>query len=273
MPFRPINSDHSVSAASFQLQFATMIPANVVAAVKANADLWQKHLPAVSLGQVMQFQVAPDGIGASAVRPGEGIEFSFMRPDGTPAWVMRVQGNAVAVECSRYTRWHSVFAQASGYLRDFLRVAADVDPSLGVTNIVLVVVDDFLWFGESDRKDYDLRKLLAPGPRLAEIAFSVGAVFHSNIGWFEADEQFGGDVLQILNVASSHSDPLCVANNAQAHINIQQVQDYRRPWTIGQLSSEFDTTFTGLFEKMHIRNKSVLQEILVTDAAKEIGLS
>ncbi|HVY52470.1 MAG TPA: hypothetical protein VHA07_13030, partial [Devosia sp.] len=148
MAFKPINSDHSVSAASFQLQFQGGIPADVISAVREHASLWQKTLPAMNFPQVLQVQLGPGATGPTA---GEllagGVEFSFMRPDGTPAWIMRVDGGAVVVECSRYTRWHSVFAQATGYFRDFLRVASGVKPDLTVAKHVLVVIDDFLWYG------------------------------------------------------------------------------------------------------------------------------
>lgn len=267
MAFKPVNSDHSVTSATFQLQFAAPLSNAVLDGIRASGHLWQQHLPAVSSPKNFHVELDASGPRMSGTN---GVEFAFLRPDGTPAWAMRVFGNMAVVECSRYTRWANVFAQAKDHLRAFVTVAAGIDPEPTVVETGLTMADDFLWFG--DRSDYALEKLLAHGPLVADQCFLSGPVWHSNVGWFEKNAKDNADTLQLLNVIGLHSDDLCILKRADARVAIQHVQNYRQPLKLDSLSNSFEDIFTSVFEQMHVRNKSLLQEILAPEVAREIGL-
>ncbi|MGV8864984.1 MAG: TIGR04255 family protein [Pseudomonas sp.] len=267
MGFQPVNTDHSVTSALFQIVFTSSLPNSLIETMRSKSELWIHDLPAQNSPKAVNFTVDPDG---SSVQESTGIEFAFLRPDGRPAWAFRAFHNVVMVECTRYTRWRSVMTQAKKYIRSFLDVANVSWPEGQVAQIVLAMSDDFMWHGSRD--DFDLQQLMRPSSVMAQKSFASGSVWHSNAGWFDKSENY--DTLQALNVVSLHSDDLCRLKSADARVNILHVQDcrFRNPVPVPIFADTSDDKFANVLEEMHVRNKELLREILIPDTATQIGL-
>nr|WP_295888663.1 hypothetical protein [uncultured Devosia sp.] len=253
--------------ALFQLVFSQPFHDKVLELVRENAGKWTAHLPAHKTPRGFDLQIDENG---HSTHETQGIEFAFLRPDGRPAWAFRVLGNTVMVECSRYTRWRSVFGQAQQHIQAFVDLVADWCPEHHLVQTILVMRDDFVWFG--DRSEYALAEILRPTEFVAAKCFDAGAVWHSNAAWFDSDVE--SDTLTTLAVMSAHSDDICESKNADAHINVTHAQDFRpkAPMTISALKQSFGPAFTSVLETMHARNKELLRKILVAETAQQIGL-
>lgn len=252
MDFRPLNSDHAVQTASFNFLLDGIVPPEAAQALRYRKELLAE-LPAVQNPEVLE--LTPGGV-TKAQRIG-GIQLSHLRPDGTPSWALRIVGNEVSVECSRYTRWDRVWESASRYLSAGLEAAQQAKRQVMVVG--LTVADTFI----ANREPYDLRTLLREGPNLADRVFRAGPTWHNHIGWFgqSASLKPGSYWLNQLNIdAARISDEL--------RINIAHNQELRQdqpsPIDLAQLPN--------LFRELHLHNKEVLFELLRPEMAQQIGL-
>lgn len=268
MTFAPVNSDHSVTSASFNLVLSEGVPTSFLNDLKRDASAWTQHLPAMKEPKGFLVHLTEDG---PTTVEHVGLEFAFLRPDGRAAWAFRILNNTIMVECGRYTRWESVFSQVTQHLAPFLDRWQDKWPQARLNQVQVVMRDSYLWFG--DRATYDLGQLLVPGDFTAPRIFDVGPVWHCNTAWFEADD--GGDTLNALNLSSVHSDELCQARDAAAHVQISHALDFRRHEGLpisAETRANFDEQFANVCRGMHARNKELLSQILVEDMAHKIGL-
>jgi uncharacterized protein (TIGR04255 family) len=254
MDFKPVNSEHSVQSVTFVLALDGMIPSSAFQSVKLQE--LQRELPAV---QTPEFEIGA----ASSVRRIHGIQFAHLRPDGTPAWALRILGNEITVECSRYTRWEKVWGVARQYFEAALAAAAAGERQRKVTAIGQNFIDVFV----ANRDKYDLQALLKPGDLLVTKAFtSSSPSWHSHIGWFEDK---GITWLNQLNIdAVQRPDP-----SAEQRLHIQITHNQR----LGMnpplaLSDEVMAVLDAAMEKLHIQNKGILRQLLSRPMQKQIGL-
>ncbi|UYN98337.1 MAG: TIGR04255 family protein [Devosia sp.] len=268
--FKSANSEHAVSGVTFQVVFSAPLPPDVVNLVQNNHRNFKSELPALNGGQTMSVEVTPQG---PVIHHLPGVEFSFLRPDGTPAWSLRVSGSEIAVDCRRYTRWVAVSGQAYMLLARLcsLLVGAGFG-DLQVSGLVLLVRDDFFW--HADEQMYDLRALLQPSDILADFAFQSGPVWHSHVAWFE-DRQAPVSTLVHLNVDGLTATPETAQRGAAAQVAITNFQNmrYRTPRQISWLGANYNEALVSGMENMHIRNKSLLKKLLTPAIASGIGLT
>lgn len=268
MTFAPANSDHSVTSANFNLVLSEAVPRTLLDEIKSDHSAWTQHLPAMK--ELKGFLIHINDDGPTTVEH-VGLEFAFLRPDGRAAWAFRILENTIMVECGRYTRWESVFAQVFQYMAPFFDRWQAGWPEGRLKQVQVVMRDSYLWLGE--RNKYDLSQLLGPSDFTARRIFGVGPVWHCNTAWFDTLDD--GDMLNTLNISSVHSDELCQARDAAAHVQISHALDFRRheglPISIDSRAN-FDEQFANVCKGMHARNKELLSQILVEDMARKIGL-
>ncbi|MCP1931789.1 hypothetical protein [Bradyrhizobium elkanii] len=259
MDFRPINSDHAVQSASFSLILDGPISPAAVQALSRRRDLIAE-LPAVQNPEAFEFNMGASGAAPQPKRM-SGVQLAHLRPDGTPAWALRMMGPELAVDCSRYTRWARIWDTARGYLEGGIRAIVDAGVRRKVAVLGHVVADQF----EASRANYDLRDALRENRFLASMAFGAGATWHNHVGWFEPVHDSSRSWLNQLNI-----DVFREPTTARLLLQITHNQEIRLqpPVDIENISDLIDETMNAL----HSQNKRVLGDILTNEMAKQIGL-
>jgi uncharacterized protein (TIGR04255 family) len=261
MDFKPINGEHSVQAATFTVAFDGSIHASAVQYLQSQKELLQ-DLPAVQQPQVLEMTMA----GSNPVpRRVGGIQMSHLRPDGTAAWQLRLIGNELSVECTRYTRWHHVWNAARQYLIAGLE-AAKVRAPRNVAIIGHHVVDVFVARTDS----YDISTLLKSSDLVAPKIFRAGPTWHNHLGWFEPiDEPEKAWLIQVnIDAVRNQEGPLSSQKQLRVQIVHNQELRFTSPIAIEQAEGELDVQMN----KLHSKNKSILGALLTVKMAKQIGL-
>ena len=106
--FVPFNSEHAVVAAAFTIVLDGEVSPSVVQDLRARKDL-STELPAFHTPEFFEFS---PGSGTKFL-PRSAVQLSHLRPDGTPAWLLRLLGRQLSVECTRYSRWRRLGGRSS----------------------------------------------------------------------------------------------------------------------------------------------------------------
>jgi uncharacterized protein (TIGR04255 family) len=262
MHFDPLNRDHAVQIVVFTLLFDGAFQPTTLQALRSVKELLI-DLPAVQAPEV--FEVEATISGAPTLRRVQGTQLSHLRPDGTPAWSVRLIGNQLAVECTRYTRWEKVWGVAHKYLQVCLRMLS----AEGESRKLLVVGQNFVDAFLANQEDFDVGTLLKRGPMIAEKIFSAGPTWHSHVGWFERSDAYGVRIpcLNQLNLDAIRSQD---GPTPTLKITIAHNQELRLQQSVP--IEEGDNELDGLMTTLHMHNKRVLKELLTAQMAARIGL-
>jgi uncharacterized protein (TIGR04255 family) len=257
MDFEPVNADHAVQSATFSVAFDGPVSQAAVQALGRRRDL-TSELPAVQNPEGIELNIAPSG--TPAPRRMQGVQLAHLRPDGTPAWALRLMGQELAVDCTRYTRWARIWDTAQRYLKVGLSVIPSGDRSRKVAVLGHTVVDQFV----ANRDEYELSQLLKNSRFIANITFEAGPTWHNHVGWFEKGSD--SDLwLNQLNV-----DAIREPNSGQLVVLVTHNQEVRfaAPLELAAVEDRLDETMN----KLHSQNKLVLEELLSPEMSKKIGL-
>jgi hypothetical protein len=262
--FDPINSDHAIQTIGFAMVFDGPVGDSAARSLRSNREILA-DLPAVQEPQAVQFAVqgGPSPSVSQAHRL-SGVQLAHLRPDGTPAWALRLMGNELAVECSRYTRWERVWSSSEKYLATALQAVRGANSDRKVTAIAMDVVDVFL----PEREDYDLSRLLREGPLVAGKAFSAGPTWHSHVGWFDRIAALGQDSELCLNHLNIDAVRL-TDGEKPLRIMITHHQELRPSASLPLPAKSDLARFMG---DLHLRNKSTLNDLLISSMSSRIGL-
>ncbi|MBY3080687.1 TIGR04255 family protein [Rhizobium laguerreae] len=256
MRFRPLNEDHAIESVKFSVAFSAGILGPSIMAVEQGHSLWRDSLPARSIADV---SVESNGRSGSA----PGVLFSFLRPDGLPSWSMAVAVNRIDIECSLYSRWERVWAEARGYFVKVIEILSKSQPGLEIGAVELTVKDVFL----ATERDYPLNQLLKPSVRLPKFIFEAGQAWHANSGWFEVEANGMQRTLHNLNCDATPDDELTVIN-----ISHYQQGGMTSPVNISANRAQLPETLEQRMSTLHKANKQLMVDILKDDMANRIGL-
>ncbi len=261
--FQPVNDDHAIDRVEFALTFARAFNAHDLKVVRDHHELWQGDLPRVAEPTVFAFNMGGPN---KPVRPEPvaGLEFSFVRPDGSAVWALRLLGNHAAVECTRYSRWAKVWGAAQRYLESVVNVFSYQEPPNPIANVALTVVDVFT----TEAAAYDLSALLQEGDLLPAASFKRGVNWHAYSGWFQT-----GDcrVLHNVNIDSVELPPGPAGTLASVSITHSMV--LTRLAIPEVVDREADKVWLSQsMENLHLENKSVVATLVIPALLQRIGL-
>lgn len=266
--FVPVNDDHAVENVTFQLLFSQPFHPDCFSQLAAHHHLWKAELPAFeqsSNGPMLAF-------GTVSVPPLlSSVSFSHIRPDGSPAWQLRLDGPVLSISCTRYTRWERVWGTALNLLRQAHTVLAAVPsatPAPQFVTGILTVTDAFT----TPAADYELKGLFKPSDYLAAYVQNAGARWHNNLGWFEemVDE---ASLLHNLNISSGF---VADASQGTQHVRVQIAHHLEMRLAASQALDDMDLSAGGWLDRnmieLHLANKRVVEELLTKSVAERIGL-
>jgi uncharacterized protein (TIGR04255 family) len=196
-----------------------------------------------------------------------GIELQRLNPNGSLEWLIRIVGGSVSVHCLDYSRWEYVWPKMNQYFETVFAKLASIDENL--IGVGLKYVDQFVFQG--DLEDYDLSNLFKKDtPLVHPRAFSSGAQWHCNCGWFQDIEELG-KILSQLNTVG-------ITQGEQSSVLIDNTLTYRPQASQAPFASCLSPSQIGgglrtkIVEKMHTANKHLLSDLLLDFIQQRISL-
>lgn len=268
MSFKPINDDHAVQSVALSVHFDRHLDQSVMQYVQSQHQRWQADLPAVQMPQMFGFEIGPAGA-APKQTVGHGVEFSYLRPDGTPAWQLRFEGSAVIVECTRYTRWERVWQSAKKYLLNAIDVIIESQDQsdVKVSAASLQYTDRFS--GSSFGNDF--KSIFCENRYLSTSVFEFGDVWHTHLGWFDRTNQLG-PILNNLNIDAKNDVALEGSPIIVDILHLQQLR-YDQKATLPEFRASTDLIFDRLMQELHLQNKVIICELLDPQMKQKIGIA
>lgn len=256
MSFRPVNGNHAIVEAVFVVELASAITHPSMTQFLASHQQLIRELPRKEV------------IGVEPGGPINQVAFSRMRADGQPSWRLMAVGNAIAINCTAYTRWSEVWSLAQRFLVHAASVLAD--ETLLVQSTRLLVTDVFQWMGPVD--DYDARLLLdLSGELLPTTIDRRGPLWHVHQGWFSPIVDVdNAKQLSRLNVDATHQggdDFIVTISN-----DLESTLPNKVPLSVESFI-DTDSPIPKLFAHMHSSNKRQLASLLIPQIQEVIGLN
>jgi uncharacterized protein (TIGR04255 family) len=268
MPYVPINGDHAIQTVSFGVALSRQLTRADMQAVRASHKRWRAELPAVATPQGVELQMDSSGGPPKAVSF-PGLEFSFLRPDGTPAWTLRLLGPDVTVDCNRYTRWAKTWDRAYRYLSEALQILERSEAELKVLTLSLMVLDRF----RAESSNDSLQSLFKASSFIAANLFEAGPAWHQHTGWFKTA---GSDrVLNQVNIDARTEmyDVDDGESRPSLIVSLQHLQQWQITAPISvqsQLTSGIELMRNAM-NIMHVENKHLLSQMLDEQMLNRIG--
>lgn len=260
MPTNPIHGAHSIVEAAFALDFANVFDERAVEAVLLLQESLREELPRIERLNAITFHMQQGVTAPPATRP-SGAIFQSVKQDGSPAWVLRAEGQRIVVNCLDYLRWADAWSRAQRYLS--MATQAVMTGENPIVGAALQYIDQFVRQGE---QGYSATEVFSrESIYLTRKAFDSGALWHVHEGWFEQSEDFGARCLNILNIGTNK-----VAEVHTTTIDHNQLFQLReRP--IAELAG-LRERLDSMMQYMHQRNKNVLTGLLGREMSQRIGL-
>jgi uncharacterized protein (TIGR04255 family) len=265
----PINEDHAIRSIAFSLSLTRPFTSEELEALRSFHVDFRDQLPAISVSQGVQVRLE-SGLQRITPVPMEILQFSYMRPDGTPAWALIFRGNEITVECTRYTRWARVWERAYSDLSIAVGKLSKLPAatvSAAVEAATMTVVDAFV----TKDPDYRLDELFDPETAwLPRAIASAGPCWHSYSGWFDAPTSTFVSRINNLNISAQQEN--LTDGDRQFVISITHLQRsaYGTPLPCGDFRD--NEIYVEELSSLHAKNKSVLKALLQPEMRRRIAL-
>jgi|CXWL01.1.fsa_nt_gi uncharacterized protein (TIGR04255 family) len=267
MTFRPINDDHAVERCDFAVGLNAPLSPRDTNLLHSNSSNWAEELPSTSVAEA---EPNTDSTAQLVLGPNNvGLQFSYLRPDGSAVWSMQCAFNEILVSCTRYTRWVSTWEVAKSLLTKVLSVLRESQNAKQVISVGLRVKDEFY-----APVDGNVATALVASRFLTGHALIHPSAWHNNLGWFDTLDS--SPVLNHLNISTRNE---LSKEGLRRHLQLVHLQQIRLEDIDRSppLAKEEDFVATvGSIEKqmteLHLRNKKTMKELLHPNLAARIGL-
>lgn len=264
MTFQPKSGEHAIVEVVFGVLLSRPLVKAEVDAVIGSHSVWRDWMPKIDLQEGMVFRLGPNG---PEVQKGElqAVVFERMRPDGSPEWRLRVEGQSIFVNCLAYTRWEEIWGRTSGLLDTVLKLIANDDVT--ITGILMQYIDIFEWVAAPEA--YNPRELLAVGDMIPSRVLSSGPWWHLHQGWFKFDEPTlpKSRLLEKLHIDSVVDDA------GRPTVKLDSYLSYDLPAALpvaGGISK--DGELFSWFQAIHNLDKALMRYVLTPQAQEIIHL-
>ena len=271
--YLPYSDKHSIQEAVVAVHFrAGFDPQSLDVVYRAVQSEWAAELPRVNLiQQPPDIKIGEGGasfvLQESGSRHGiAGFEFSRVKADASPARVVRLIGNMLAIHFLDYNDWRTTLCASMEYICAVLSHLSFHDNPIMACS--LKYIDRYTFDGPL--QDCSVEMLLQErSDYLTTRCFDGGPVWHCNSGWFESLGNIDDRILNQLNVVSTQVDQVptvTIDHNAVCHLRTPR--------------QTIDSLFTALIgpgiedilQKMHDKNVSILKALLLPNMLDRIGL-
>ncbi len=269
MAFEPTTrGEHSIVEAVFGLNTGRPFTPSEFDKLGKSHGLWKELLPRFHRQPGIAFSIGPDGALVQVEQNAVGAAlFDRVKPDGSPEWRLRVEGNSIYINCLSYTRWNEIWARVQPLFEQVTSVlAAEDNPA---TSIVLQYIDQWDWTAGSE--SYDLSQLLAEGNMVPSGIFSNGPWWHLHQGRFRYDASGlpPSKLLERLHI-DGVIDP--ASNLPSVKIDSYLSYEFPAPAPLGEVLKG-NSNATAWFDALHHLDKELLGYAMASPAKTRIGLN
>lgn len=258
---KPISEKHAIDVASFIVVFERPFESNVIDSLPGLYERLKTDYPNFAPTNSFGVRIDGDNVSQQVVKV-SGCLLQNLLPDGRPSWMLRLEGNTIAVSCTKYERWEDISSKALDHIR--AAIAFVNSDGNAVSSLIYQIVDRFV---TANKEDYDINQVFnSQSPYLTGQALKAGKFWHVFQGWFDEKQEFGGKLLNVLNLSTSENP---------ANITITTTIDHTAHLRFdpSKAIEELDDKFIRqAFDELHESNKSIIKQLLTQEQLKTIGL-
>lgn len=269
--YLPYSGAHSIQEAVIAIHFLHAFDPQAVmrAQDSVQANLKDVFPRSNQIHQAPEIRISQEGVltqEPEAAARLAGFEFSKVKADAKPARVLRLLGEALAVNFLEYEGWKATRKESLNYIRVVLSsLTLTENPVMAFS---LKYVDRYTFDGPTDAPRADM--LFREGNSyITPFCFQAGPMWHCHSGWFETH----GDnrILNQFNVGSSIVDQIAAVTID--HNAIYQLTTPRQTTEslFGQ-PSNIGSGIESVLEHMHGQNGSILKDVLRPEMLERIGM-
>jgi uncharacterized protein (TIGR04255 family) len=258
---KPISEKHAIDVASFIVIFERPFEASIIDSLPGLHERLKADYPTFNLTKTMEVNVTGNEVSQKIGVTSGGV-LQNLQHDGRPIWTLRVEGNAIVVSCNDYKRWEDISSKALDHIK--AAIAFVNNDSNAVSSLIHQIVDRFVTL---NKDEYNINQVFnTQSPYLTGQALKAGKFWHVFQGWFEDKQEFGGKLLNVLNLSTSENPAnitITTTIDHAAHLRFES------PKAIEELDDKF---IRKAFDELHECNKSIIRHLLTNDQLKTIGL-
>ena len=113
MPFQPCSDRHAIAEVVFGIRLEQMPTPGDVEKMISTHDKFREKLPRLTRADGFSIFI---GDGPPPQQPPPAISFESYKIDGTHAWRLRLENNAILVNCLDYSRWAQVKEESLNFI-------------------------------------------------------------------------------------------------------------------------------------------------------------
>jgi uncharacterized protein (TIGR04255 family) len=270
--FDPIHAAHAIEQVVFVVQFDPPLDESQLLEIR-NAALQfksEKDLPGQM--EVQEFAIAFGSPGAEAPPPPPrlpiGLVLQSTGRDGSVENNLRVERASLTFRTTLYTRWDTVWTQASRYFETLLPKYAQYSQ---LATVSLNYVDKFVWTGPIDQCSPNL--LLHPQSKyVCPHVYEVTEFWHSHTGKFIRTDAYTKRLLNV-NVDYLEETSGLELRRVVAVTTVLTDMLNQSGYSSTVIAKEDVLEFVeGRMQKLHTFGKEVLSDIINTEMGKRIAL-
>lgn len=252
MSFDPYSDEHAIQEVGFGLILDRDVALDDMECIARRQSSLRGQLPALSIDRSDEPSVTR----------------AYLRPNGSHTWVLKVSGDVIYVECTRYTRWAKIWDQA---LHAFHNAFSDFRGNYGIAGVGLNVTDKFY----AREEEYDIKDLFVKNDILPNQISSISPPWNYRHAWQE--ELVGGRKSETVEIGArklrrfprgaNESLPfVSVGLEHMMQLDLAEVADARE--SLSQGGGPMLQAMTSL----HASNKGLIGALLTDEMKSRIGL-
>lgn len=255
---RPINDKHSIEVAAFVLIFSRHFLPEEVASLASLKETLKDKLPSFEFISSIEISYEANVVSHRQSEK-KGVLLQKIKPDGKPAWLLRVEQNSILVNCFEYERWDTSFPPVLDLLIHAARLVSNDENPL--SSVVHQVVDRFVLPTECE---YSIAEVFEVESKyLTRQATESGNLWHVHQGWFDVQEDM--KLLNVLNLGTNVTP--------SGHISTIDHAIHLRDKVLPAEKAANSEWLEMMFGLMHEKNKTIVRDLLNTVQLEAIGLN
>lgn len=268
--FLPLHDAHAIEQVLIVLQMARPMDAESFAKVLKVVEQFSGELPGRNEIQRLVLAFGQDPSIGGQLPPSEvhGFVMSRTAPNGVVESELRLETASITFRTATYTRWQSIWDQASRYFAAVAEIYADKN---AISTVSLNYIDKFVWSG--DPAKCSPRQLLKPqSPYICPHVYGLEDLWHSHTGAFL---RFDSQTKRLLNVNVDylHDEPI-TGSRRLIGVSTVLTDMFNQPGydSLDLSPKDISGFLTDRMKNLHDFSKSVFADVISENMGKRIAL-